>query len=45
VCRRSYVHPAVIASYLDGGLHIRPMAGDEAAVLSLLRRRARARAA
>ncbi len=45
VCRRSYVHPAVIESYLDGGLQIRPMVGDEAAVLSLLRRRARARAA
>jgi len=51
VCRRSYVHPAVIDTFLEGGLESalaiaiakRPtrLSADEAAVLSLLRRRAR----
>ncbi len=51
VCRRSYVHPAVIDTFLEGGLDTalgiviakRPagLTADEAAVLSLLRRRAR----
>jgi len=34
VCRRAYVHPAVIASYLAG----QPVEGTEAAVLALIRR-------
>jgi DNA topoisomerase-1 len=54
VCRRSYVHPAVIETYLDGKLeaalgvangHLqRRLSADEAAVLTLLRRKARTRA-
>ena len=35
VCRRAYVHPAVIAEYLAG----QPVEGSEAAVVALLRRR------
>ncbi|TMC89945.1 MAG: DNA topoisomerase IB, partial [Chloroflexi bacterium] len=40
VCRRAYVHPAVVDSYLDGSLDGQ-LAGSavESAVLSLLRRR------
>ncbi len=45
VCRRSYVHPAVIETYASGRLAIAPGVADEAAVLALLRPRARARAA
>ena len=51
VCRRSYVHPAVIETYLDGNLEAvlgvatgrmqRRLSADEVAVLSLLRRKAR----
>jgi DNA topoisomerase I len=51
VCRRSYVHPMVIDTYLEGNIESalgiamakRPsrLNADEAAVLSLLRRRAR----
>ncbi|HEY3086002.1 MAG TPA: DNA topoisomerase IB, partial [Candidatus Dormibacteraeota bacterium] len=54
VCRRSYVHPAVIETYLDGNLEtalgVTPgraparLNADEVAVLSLLRRKARTRA-
>jgi DNA topoisomerase-1 len=54
VCRRSYVHPAVIETYLDGKLEAalgvangrlqRRLSADEAAVLTLLRRKARTRA-
>jgi DNA topoisomerase-1 len=35
VCRRSYIHPVVIETYMDG----KPLEPDEAAVLALLRRR------
>jgi DNA topoisomerase I len=45
VCRRSYVHPAVIERYLLGRLRIANGVADEAAVLALLRPRVRARAA
>jgi DNA topoisomerase-1 len=55
VCRRSYVHPLVIDTFMDGGLQAalsvviasRPkrLGADEAAVLSLLRRRAQRKAA
>jgi DNA topoisomerase I len=46
VCRRCYVHPAVIEAYLEGSLHERladapPIAGlddDEAALMALLNR-------
>ena len=51
VCRRSYVHPLIIDTFMEGGLATalgiamakRPskLNADEAAVLSLLRRRAR----
>jgi DNA topoisomerase I len=53
VCRRSYVHPAVIEAYLDGRLATAigvtaartqaRLSADEAAVLALLRRKARTR--
>jgi DNA topoisomerase-1 len=45
VCRRSYVHPAVIERYLHGDLGLPPAMADEAAVIALLRRRTRTRAA
>ena len=55
VCRRSYVHPTVIDAYMDGHLETalsltmaRPpsrLNADEAAVLSLLRRRTRRKVA
>jgi DNA topoisomerase I len=54
VCRRSYVHPAVIDSYLDGSIGSAlaqtrsgrtRLRADEVAVLSVLKRAARARAA
>jgi DNA topoisomerase-1 len=51
ICRRAYVHPAVIDSYLDGSLESslrvgvkrapRRLRADEVAVLALLNRRAR----
>ena len=51
ICRRSYVHPAVIETYLEGGLDralgvtiaraASRLRSDEAAVLSLLRRKLR----
>lgn len=53
VCRRSYVHPAVIDEYLDGtlpvtvegrGHAVSALKVDEAAVVALLRRRARRKA-
>jgi len=49
VCRRSYVHPAVIDEYMEGTLHIAvngnghsggALRADETAVVALLRRRA-----
>ena len=55
VCRRSYVHPVVIDTYLDGRLEAAlstavsripaRLKSDEAAVLSLVRRKARRNAA
>ena len=45
VCRRSYVHPAVIERYAGGTLAIAPGVSDEAALLALLRPRVRAKAA
>lgn len=52
VCRKAYVHPAVIETYLEGGLpnalavalakRSSRLRADEAAVLALLRRRLRA---
>jgi DNA topoisomerase-1 len=45
VCRRSYVHPAVIERYTGGRLAIKAGVSDEAAVLALLRPRVRAKAA
>jgi len=55
VCRRSYVHPVVIDTYLDGRLQAAlstavsripaRLKSDEAAVLSLVRRKARRNAA
>jgi len=47
VCRKCYVHPAVISSYLEGGLPSPPPGrrpAGEAALLALLRRRRRIRA-
>ena len=54
VCRRAYVHPAVIDTYLDGSLDSalalegavegRRLRADEAAVLALLKRTARRQA-
>jgi DNA topoisomerase-1 len=50
VCRKAYVHPDVIESYLDGSLdgsvrpaRVRGLHADERALLALLRRRRRAR--
>ncbi|PPE74237.1 DNA topoisomerase [Solimonas fluminis] len=46
VCRKCYVHPAVISSYLEGGLPSPPPGRrpvGEAALLALLRRRRRSR--
>jgi DNA topoisomerase-1 len=37
VCRKAYIHPAVVAAYMDG----RPMATDEAGVAAMLDRRPR----
>jgi DNA topoisomerase I len=55
VCRRSYVHPRVIDTYLDGSLEgilsvvsskaYRNLKADEVAVLALLKRRVPAKAA
>src|ERR1700681_2934060 len=55
VCRRSYVHPRVIDTYMDGSLEgilsivsskaYRNLKADEVAVLALLKRRVRAKAA
>ena len=45
VCRRSYVHPAVIDSYAARRLQMPPGISDEAAVLALLRPKIRTRAA
>jgi DNA topoisomerase I len=55
VCRRSYVHPRVIDTYMDGSLEgilsvvsskaYRNLKADEVAVLALLRRKVRAKAA
>jgi DNA topoisomerase-1 len=51
VCRRAYVHPAVIETYLDGSIESaldlegaaegRRLRADEAAVLAFLKRTAR----
>ena len=41
VCRRSYVHPAVVDAYTEGVLGTLDSKSDEAAVLALLRRRSR----
>ena len=35
VCRKAYIHPAVVAAYMDG----RPMATDEAGVAAMIGRR------
>jgi len=43
VCRRSYVHPAVVDAYTDGVLDRLDAKSDEAAVLALLRRQSRKR--
>jgi DNA topoisomerase I len=55
VCRRSYVHPRVIDTYMDGSLEgilsivsskaYRNLKADEVAVLALLKRKVRAKAA
>src|SRR6202166_851104 len=55
VCRRSYVHPRVIDTYMDGSLEgilssvwseaDRDLKADEVAVLALLKRKVRAKAA
>lgn len=45
VCRRSYIHPAVIEAYLDGGLPRVPESRLERGVLAFLQRGRRARAA
>lgn len=55
ICRRSYVHPAVIETYLEGGLetalHVAVtkapsrLKSDEAAVLSLLKRKVKRKVA
>ena len=39
VCRRSYVHPAVVDAYMKGTLDAVKDRSDEAAVLALLKRR------
>ena len=41
VCRRAYVHPAVVAAYMAG----RPVEGSDHAVVALIKRRRLARAA
>jgi len=38
VCRKSYIHQAIFDAYLEG----RPLKGDEAAVVEVIRRRLRA---
>ncbi|TMC83260.1 MAG: DNA topoisomerase IB [Chloroflexi bacterium] len=43
VCRRSYVHPAVVDAYMDRVLDRLDGKSDEAAVLALLRRQSRKR--
>ncbi|OLB85814.1 MAG: DNA topoisomerase I [Actinobacteria bacterium 13_2_20CM_2_66_6] len=43
VCRRSYVHPAVVDAYTDGVLDRLDGKSDEATVLALLRRQSRKR--
>jgi len=45
VCRKSYIHPAVIETYLDGGLPRVPESRLERGVLAFLERGRRARAA
>ncbi len=45
VCRRSYIHPAVIEGYLEGGLPRVPESRLEQGVLAFLRQGRRARAA
>lgn len=55
VCRRSYVHPSVIDTYMDGSFEsilsvvsskaYRNLKADEVAVLALLRRKVKAKAA
>lgn len=45
VCRRSYIHPAVIEGYLEGGLPPVPESKLEQGVLAYLRQGRRARAA
>ena len=37
VCRKAYIHPAILAAYMDG----RPMATDEAGVAAMIGRRLR----
>jgi DNA topoisomerase-1 len=37
VCRKCYIHPAILAAYMDGG----PMAADEAGVAAMITRRLR----
>jgi DNA topoisomerase-1 len=39
VCRKAYIHPAILAAYMDG----RPMATDEAGVAAMIGRRPRRR--
>ena len=45
VCRKSYIHPAVIEAYLDGGLPRVPESRLEGGVLAFLQRGRRARVA
>jgi DNA topoisomerase IB len=35
VCRKCYIHPAILAAYMDG----KPMASDEAGVATMLGRK------
>ena len=49
VCRKYYIHPALIASYLDGGLELpraqrRGLSHHEASVLAFLTRKPKRRA-
>ena len=37
VCRKCYIHPAILAAYMDG----KPMATDEAGVAAMITRRLR----
>jgi DNA topoisomerase-1 len=37
VCRKAYIHPAILAAYMDG----KPMASDEAGVAAMIGRRSR----